>query len=56
MLKVEKTILPKHKAACLKYEPNIRLTWILAAAIWLKLKQNYFNMRTAKEVCNLFEV
>ena len=40
--KVEKTILPRHKAACFKHEPKNGLMRILAAAVWLKLKRKYF--------------
>ena len=40
--KVEKTILPRHKAACFKHEPMNGLMRILAAAVWLKLKRKYF--------------
>ena len=40
--KVEKTILPRHQAACFKYELKNGLMRILAVAVWLKLKRKYF--------------
>ena len=46
--KVEKTILPRHKAACFKHKLKNGLMRILAAAVWLKLKRRYFLMGTAK--------
>ena len=54
--KVEKTVLPMHNLACWKHEPKNRLTRILAAAVWLKLKRKYFNTGTVKEACDLFKV
>ena len=54
--KVEKTVLPRHSLACWKHEPKNRLTRILAAAVWLKLRRKYFNTVMAKEACDLFKV
>ena len=54
--KVEKTILPRHKAACFKHEPKNEPTRILAVAVWPKLKRKYFLMGMAKEACELFQV
>ena len=54
--KVEKTILPRHKAACFKHKPKNGPMRILAAAVWLKLKRRYFSMGMAKEACELFQV
>ena len=54
--KVEKTILPRHKAACFKHKLKNGPMRILAAAIWLKLKRRYILMGMAKEACELFQV
>ena len=56
MTKVEKTILPRHDAACMKHELRNGPTCILAAAVWLKLKRKFFNQGTTKEACELFDV
>ena len=56
MEKLEKTILPLHNATCMKHEPKNGPTCILAAAVWLKLKQKFFNTGMAKEACELFKV
>ena len=52
--KIEKTILPRHKAVCFKQEPKNGPMRILAVAVWLKLKRKYFSMGMAKEACELF--
>ena len=54
--KVWKTVLPIPNAPCLAHEPKNGPTWILAAVVWLKLNQKYFNEGTAKEACERFEV
>ena len=54
--KVEKTILPRHKAACFKHKPKNGPMRILAVAVWLKLNRKYFSMGMAKEACELFQV
>ena len=54
--KVEKTVLLKHKAACLAHEPKNGPTRILAAVVWPKLHCKYFNWGRAKEACELFQV
>ena len=54
--KVEKTILPRHQAACFKHKPKNGPMRILAAAVWLKLKRKYFSVGMAKEACELFQV
>ena len=54
--KIQKMILPRPKAACWKHKPKNRLTRILAAAVWLKLCKKYFNTRTTKKACKLFQV
>ena len=54
--KIEKTILPRHKAACLKHELKNGPMRILAVAVWLKVKRKYFSMGTAKEACELFQI
>ena len=56
LLKLEKVLLPQTDAACLKCEPKNSPTTLLAAAVWLCLKQKYFNARMAKEACKSFEV
>ena len=56
MEKLEKIILPLHNTACMKHKPKNGPTCILAAAVWLKLKQKFFNTGMAKEACELFEV
>ena len=52
--KVEKTVLPKPKVACLAHEPKNGPTRILTAVVWLKLRHKYFNQGMAKEACKLF--
>ena len=54
--KVEKTILPRHKAVCFKHEPKNGPMRILAVAVWLMLKRKYFSTGMAKEACELFQV
>ena len=54
--KVEKMLLPKHNVACLAHKMKNGPTRILAAAIWLKLCNKYFNTSTVKEACELFQV
>ena len=54
--KIQRMILPKHKAVCLAHELKTRPTRILAAAVWLMLSRKYFNMGNAKEACKLFQV
>ena len=54
--KVEKTILPRHQAACFKHKLKNGPMRILAAAVWLKLKRKYFLEGMAKEACELFQV
>ena len=49
-------ILLRPNAACLKHDPKNGVTWILAAAVWFKLKKKYFNPGTAKEACEFFGV
>ena len=51
---LEKVLLPQ--AASLAWEPWFGPTQLLAAAIWLHLKCKFFNGRTAKEACTMFEV
>ena len=52
----EKVLLPRANEACLVKEPRFRPTRLLTAAIWLQLKQKFFNIGTAKEACTTFEV
>ena len=54
LLKLEKVLLPNPDAACLKQEPENKPTRLLAAAVWLRLKQKYFNAGTAKEACRKY--
>ena len=55
-VKVERTILPRHDAACMVHEPRNGPTHILAAVVWLKLRRKFFNQGTTKEACELFDV
>ena len=54
--KVRKMVLPIPNAPCLAHEPRNGPTRILAAAVWLKMSQKYFNEGTAKEACERFDV
>ena len=54
--KIQKTTLPRLKAACFKHEPKNRPTRILAVAVWLKLKRKCFSMGMANEACELFQI
>ena len=54
--KVRKMVLPVPNAPCLAHEPRNGPTRILAAAVWLKMSQRYFNEGTAKEACERFDV
>ena len=56
MVRVEKMILLRHNAACMRHEPRNGPTCILAAVVWLKLKRKFFNQGTTKEACELFGV
>ena len=42
--------------ACMVHEPRNGPTYILAAAIWLKLRRKFFNQGTTKEACELFDM
>ena len=54
--KVHKMVLPVSNSSCLAHELKNGPTWILAAAVWLKLNHKYFNEGMAKEACDWFEV
>ena len=54
--KVRKTVLPIPNAPCLAHEPRNGPTYILTAAVWLKMSCKYFNEGTAKEACERFDV
>ena len=56
LLKLEKVLLPRPDATCLKREPKNGCTRLLAAAVSLCLKWKYFNAGTAKEACKNFDV
>ena len=47
--KVQKMVLPVSNSPCLAHELKNGPTWILAAAVWLKLNRKYFNEGMAKE-------
>ena len=54
--RVEKTVLPKHNAACLAHELKNGPIRILTTTVWLKLWQKYFNQGMAKEACQPFDI
>ena len=54
--KIESHLLPHEDSVALHREPKNNPTRLLAAVLWLKLKQWYLESRTAKEACEMFEV
>ena len=56
LVHLKKVLLPWANMACLAKEPRFGPTKLLAATIWLQLKQKFFNSGTAKEACTTFEV
>ena len=49
-------VLPRENAPGIVRSPTNGPAHILAAAVWLKMQQKYFNSGTAKEACEAFDV
>ena len=54
--KIESTVLPRADAPGIIRSPRNGPTCILAAAVWIKLCQKYFNSGNTKEACETFDV
>ena len=54
--KIESTVLPRADAPGIIRSPRNGPTCILAAAVWIKLCQKYFNSGTTKEACETFDM
>ena len=54
--KIENMVLPREDAPGIVGSPRNGPTCILAATVWLKMCQKYFNSGTVKEACEAFVV